>query len=134
MSGFLALGRVVSFHLSPDDMFLRSKFVSVYRRLSGTRWYLGRGSQKILSRPGLTENAILAGTHRTCYLKCVFFFKFCSGSPSRALIKLLFLQNWCLKIVKNIRCNSLTMILTIYYKYNNNSLGRDSIFCEPRPR
>ena len=77
--------------------------------------YLGRGSQNVLSRPELTEDAISAKAHRTCYLTHVFFMKFCSGSPACALIKHLFLQNWCLKIVKNITCNSLTMILTIYY-------------------
>ena len=98
------------------------------------RCYLVRGSQKMISRPKLTERTILAMAHRTCYLgqgsqkmlpwarltestisDAFFFFKFCSGSPTRALIKPLFLQNWCLKIVKNITCNSLTIILTIYY-------------------
>ena len=124
-----------------------------YRRLSGRRCYLSRGSQKMLSRPrlteraisaeahrtcylsrgsqnvlsrsGLTEDAISAETHRTCYLRCVFFFfKFCSGSPACALIKPLFLQNWYIKIVKNITCNSLTMILTIYY---TSSGGRKNV-------
>ena len=71
--------------------------------------------KKMLSRPRLTEEAILAEAHRRCYLgrgsqnvlsqTRFFFFKFCSGSSARALVKLLFLQNWCQKIVKNIRCN-----------------------------
>ena len=47
-----------------------------------------------------------------------FFFKFSSGSPARALIKPLFVKNWCLKIVKNIICNSLTMILKISYTFS----------------
>ena len=101
------------------------------------RCYLGRSSQNVLSRPRLTERAISAEAHRRCYLgRCsqnvlsrprlteraisdaFFFFKFWSGSPARVLISLLFLQISCLKIVKNIRRNSLTMLLTIYYKYN----------------
>ena len=53
-----------------------------------------------------------------------FFFKFRSGSPARALIKPLFLQNLCLKNMKNITCNSLTMILTIYY---TSSGGRENV-------
>ena len=99
--------------------------------------YLGRGSQNVLSRPRLTEDAISDDAHRTCYLgrgaqkmlsrprlteraisDAFFFFKFWSGSPARAFISLLFLQISCLKIVINIRRNSLTMLLTIYYKYN----------------
>ena len=98
------------------------------------RCYFDRGSQNVLSRPRLIERAISAEAHRTCYLgrgsqkmlsrprlteratsDAFFFFKFCIGSPARALIKPLFLQNWCLKIVRNIRCNSLTIILTISY-------------------
>ena len=38
-----------------------------YRRLSGRRCYLGRGSQTVLSRPRLTEDAISAEAHITCY-------------------------------------------------------------------
>ena len=89
------------------------------------RFYLGRGSQNVLSRPRLTKDAYSAEAHRTCYLgrgsqnvqsrpglaedsistqahkraisDAFFFFKFCSASPVCALIKPLFQQNWCLK-------------------------------------
>ena len=37
------------------------------------RCYLGRGSQNVLSRPGLTDDAISAEAHGTCYLRRVFF-------------------------------------------------------------
>ena len=94
--------------------------------------------KKMLSRRRLTERAISAEAHRTCYLGLgsqkmlsqthIFIFEFCSGSPARALIKPLFLQNWFLKIVKNIRCNSLTMILTIYYTSSGGSKNVPSQF------
>ena len=127
------LGHIRNFYSNVLEYL--NRYCEQYSKFEVFQW---TERKKMLSRPRLTKRAISAEAHRTCYLgrgshnvlsqTRFFFFKFYSGSPAHALIKPLFLQNWCLKIMKNITYNSFTMILTIYYKSPGGSKNFPSQF------